>query len=769
MPRDRLRHAACLSLALSLLLACPATGAAEATYPLLLAVTLNHEPTDLIGNFSATPEGKIGATAAELLELGIAPDASADPGQLVWLDEVPGLSFSYDEPGQAIDILVAPAMLKQQSFSLRPALDAPVPQSALGAVLNYDLRGNFGLAAGDAGGVSVALEGRVFSPLGLLEQSAFAAGDGRLLRLDTSYEMRDPGNLLVYRFGDYASDGLGWTRPLRLGGFEVRRSYELRPDLVTAPQMALEGTAAVPSTLDVYLGNSKAFSTGTGAGPFEIGGIVAPPEGGDVTLVVTDPLGNQTRRTVAFHAAPGLLAPGLTQWSAGIGLPRFDYGLSDDRYGSASVALGSLRLGLSDWLTGEAHAEAGAGVVNGGLGAVVALGDLGALNGALMGSYGPGGIGARAVLAWQGHAYGLDLGVSAEWSTAGYADLVAATAPDTVAGGPVRDRLSFNIGAPLWFDPDSRFGAAFGFQHAADGRLSDLLTASYSRALPNGASLSLTGYHQFTSGTSAVALGLSVPLPADTVLGSTLVASGSGFAPAAEVGHPLGTEAGSVGWYARDIEGETPMRTAGVAYRSPYGVVAVGAGQNQDAVGATLELRGAIGMLAGHGFASDWIDDGFALVNAGMPGVSVLKENQPVGKTGADGLLVVTGLRSYQRNTLGIDPRDLPADAEAAEVLLAATPAYRSGVLVDLEVKRNDSAALVVFVAPDGTPIPAGAMGTTDTGAEFAVGYDGEAFVEDLGEANRVTISYLDRVCEAAFGFTPSPGSQVRLGPVTCQ
>jgi outer membrane usher protein len=65
--------------------------------------------------------------------------------------------------------------------------------------------------------------------------------------------------------------------------------------------------------------------------------------------------------------------------------------------------------------------------------------------------------------------------------------------------------------------------------------------------------------------------------------------------------------------------------------------------------------------------------------------------------------------------------------------------------------------------------VPAGARGRIDGGGEFVVGYDGQAFIRNLGEANRASIETLAGSCSATFAFAARPGEQVRIAPVACR
>jgi len=231
----------------------------------------------------------------------------------------------------------------------------------------------------------------------------------------------------------------------------------------------------------------------------------------------------------------------------------------------------------------------------------------------------------------------------------------------------------------------------------------------------------------------------------------------------------LGPTPGDFGWEVRDSEGAAPYRQASFSYRSNYTTTKVGVSQDQSGSYAGLELRGSIAAMGGGVFFSNWIDDGFAVVDVGAPNVGVSYENQPVGTTNAKGLLLVPTLRSYQANRITIDPTNLPVDSEIETTNDVVAPADRAGALVKFKVHSDTAAALVVFVRADGSYVPAGSAGRLESGNEFVVVYDGQSFIRNLGSSNLATIEFAGGMCRASFNFEQQPGMQVRIGPVTCQ
>jgi outer membrane usher protein len=288
--------------------------------------------------------------------------------------------------------------------------------------------------------------------------------------------------------------------------------------------------------------------------------------------------------------------------------------------------------------------------------------------------------------------------------------------------------------------------------------------------LPYNASLFATVFRDFgVNKNTGVFAGLSMPLGESASI-STGVSGGTGGRTVyADAVKQLTPEPGSYGWRARESEGASFYREASLSYRSSIGTVLGGASQDRSGSRAILELRGSITAMDRDVFLSNWIDDGFAVVSAGMPGLEVWHDNRPVGVTDGQGRLLVPSLRSYQNNRITIDPSNLPVDAEIERTSDLVTPAHGAGLLVNFKVRNNTASALVTFVRGDGGFVPAGSVGRIEGGEEFTVGYDGQTFIQNLKRANFAAIESLDGKCSASFEFTPKAGEQVQIGPVLCK
>ena len=769
----------------------------------------------MIGSFVRFGDNRIGATPDELESLGLRPGPGRSPSDIVLLDDIPTLQYEYDERTQRIFITVGDVSRKAQTFDLSGSSERRITraQAGWGALLNYDLLSSSNsfqnLRSAYFAGTSLSVAARAFSPYGTLEQSAIVrAGPQQptdIIRLNSSFRYSDQDRMITYGAGDVINGGLAWSRPIRIGGLQAQSNFSLRPDLITSPLPTLGGSAAVPSTVDVYVNNIKTFSQEVGSGPFSVSNVPLISGMGNAEIVVRDSAGHETRSTVPFYASSSLLAPGLTSWSLEGGLPRLSYGSAADVYVESPVGSATLRRGIFDGLTVETHVEGGAGVANGGVGVVFKTGTIGVAAAAVSASTSSVDKGLQAYVSYETRMSNVTISASSQRAFGIYDDLASATArlqniaanglqninglfaylPLTAlpssnsfayatgiyssARAPIAlDRITFS--AQLPFDAKANVSTSFIHLLDASRNLSNILTGSYSRAMPYNVSVFATVFHDFgTNKNTGIFAGLSMPL-GDSASISTGVSRGQGgTVGTVDAVKSLGPEPGSYGWRVHDSEGVSTYREASASYRSNYGTIQAGASQSGSGSVGSMELRGSITTMDGGVFLSNWIDDGFAVISTGAPGVEVLNENRRAGVTDASGRLLIPTLRSYQKNKITIDPANLPVDAEIASTREIVAPADRAGVLVKFDVRRDTASALVTFVRPDGSFVPAGASGRITGRGDFVVGYDGQAFIKDLVNTNLAEIELSDGKCNASFQFMQMLGEQVQIGPVLCR
>lgn len=796
---------------------------------LFLEVELNGEQTGLILRFTRGTATGLRSSVQNLRELELDPVLFGVEGRDQFdLDDVNGLSYSYDAARQSIALRVADALRAPVALSGRTVRVAGPATVTPGVVLTYDAFSRLGQDRS----LSVANELRYFNDKGVLSSTGvFNTGGGapRFIRLDTAWVHADPVTLETWQVGDLISSSLTWTRSLRMGGVQWRKSFDLRPDLLTFPVASLAGSAVVPSAVSLYVNGVRQVETAVPSGPFVINQVAGINGAGQATLVTRDTAGRAVSTTVPLYVDTRLLAAGLADYSVELGVLRRDYTTRSFGYAHTPALSGSLRYGVSDSLTLEAHGEGDArlSVVNGGMGAMLRLGQAGVVRGSLAASGGsgrsggagglagvgsPGGLGGAGGLGGSGGLVGAGglvgvggadgvggtdgsngsvgaggsrasrrgaqaglgyqylsgrFSIDAETlrASAGYSDLATA---DSGAGTRVNDRLNVNLAL---FAGHS-LGASLVSVRAPSLPPARIAALSYSATLGAGLYLSVSAYRDLRD---AATRGLFFSLSAS--FGDRIAANASSGrqngvrSKILTVGRSA-DYAGGFGWGLQNIDTNgTPLRQAQLSYLGGYGQVGALVQQNGDNRSTSLNAAGSLVLMDGGVHAARQVGAAFALVSTdGVAGVPVLQENRPIGKTGAGGYMLVPNLNPYLVNQIGIDTGALPLDARIPTTSRDVVPARQSGVLAHFPVETYAAASVIVHGA-DGKPLAPGATVLhVESGATTLVGFDGVAFIDNLAPLNHLRLTIDGVPCIVEFPYVAVKGKAMpTIGPFICR
>jgi len=791
--RSRRRTNIGLVLLIAFLLASPSahaqTADAEATdtpvadsepLPLQLEVSINGNSLKLIAAFTQTDEGKLASTRAELTEIGVAVP-EGPPGEIIVLDTIAGLSYVYDDSAQTIEIELPNTSRLPKSLKMSPEREFVEAQSGTGLVLNYTAFGESSYDIADSegaiNGASVTLDARGFSRFGTLQQTGILGtttfSDLTAVRLDTVWSYSDQEKIRTYRLGDIVSGGLRWTRPIRMGGGQVQRNFDLRPDLITMPLPSIGGSAAVPSTIDLYLGDVKSYSQNVDPGPFSIDDIPVVTRSGTARLVLTDTTGREVEAEAEFFTSPDLLKKNLYDFSIDAGVARRGYGTDSFGYDDHPLALASLRYGLSNIMTGEAHVEGSEDLFNGGAGALVSAGRLGMFSAAAAGSFHDGDEGLYVFGGWETQFGNFGVQASTGWTIGDYADLAAVTEipnkdGELTAGVPRSvNQISLNYAFPKL---NSGVGLSFIHSERQNGETSLILTGSYSQTFKNKMSFYVSGFSDFgDSGEYGVFTGISMPLGETVSATAGGTVTRDGWTAVAEASRTFEESPGSYGWRVSHSEGEQNFTAASGAYRTGKGVIEGRVVEQDGAALGNVSLDGSAVLAGGGVFLGNRITDSFAVVDAGAEGIDVQFENRFAGKTGKNGKLLLPGLRAYQKNKIAIDVNGLPLNADVPESETVVVPREMSGVVLDFGIKKDNQAALVVLTGADGNFLPEGTeLVLEETGEPFVMGYDGQAYLTGVAARNTIVAKTAGGECKAVFDFTPDRDNQIAIGPLPC-
>ncbi len=740
-----------------------AAGADQPAPELYLEVSINGARTGLVVPFRQDG-GRLRAGVQGLRELGLDPQLFGVAGQDDFaLDAVDGLTYAYDASAQSIDLRLADKLRKPFELQARSVRPGGPADASPGLVLDYDLYGQL-----DGGRRVAALnEVRMFGAHGLFSTSGSATlhGQGRrYVRYDSSWTWSDPATLQTVQAGDFVSPALGWSRALRMGGISWRRNFDLRPDLLTYPLAALRGSAVVPSSVSLYVNGVQQVSAEVPSGPFVVGQVAGLNGAGQATIVTRDALGRSIAASLPLYVDTRLLAPGLSDFALALGALRRDYGLRSFGYAHSPAFTASARRGWSDALTLEAHGEAGRGLVNAGAGALLRLGSAGGVaNAALAGSrHQENGGGIQASLGYQYIAARFGLDLQSTRAGKGYADL------GTLEGAPVsrvNDRASLSLSM-------ARAGSAsLSYVHyqAASQQAVRLVALAWSRTLGHGAFFSLSGYKDLDKRTArGLMASLSFSLGERTSLGA-----GSGIQAGERSRSATMSRApdfgGGWGWaLQKGSNGSFDYSQGQLQYLGSAGQLVASTLQAGGARSSSLGLSGSLVAMDGAVVAARHVGRGFALVSTGVAGLPVLHENRVIGRTGADGRLLVPDLMPYAGNLIAIDPTGLPADARIDATGMSVVPQAGAGLVAAFRVERYRAATVIVQDA-GGQPIPPGTPVRRPGGKpDTVVGYDGVVFLDGLDADNEIALGQ-DGACRLRFAWREGADGQLpTIGPLRC-
>jgi len=763
----------------------------------VLEVRINGMRSPLLWQFVQLPDGTLAITAERLRllgfnlrTLGVAPDTP-----LVRLSGLSGISYRYSEPDQsiAIDAVNAALVPVVLDKAARPApLDINRIESNFGAVLNYALHTE---VSGEGVFAAGRYDFRLLSSLGVLSTTGFASyaskGDERFdhVRLDTSWRYVDARHVLAFTLGDTIADGGQLGAAYRMGGIQIQRDYESRPDLVSSALPTLNGTAAVPSTVDLYINGMRYYSGETGRGPFQFRSLPNLGGGATATVVMTDATGQETRIRKAIFFVPGLLPSGKLDFSFEAGFPRLRYADRSFDYFHQFAASGTMRHGVTDWFTVQGHTEHIAGLINAGLGSTIRIGGFGSIAAGLAGSRFRGTTGTRYSIDARARLIGINLYGGIERANADYQDIVTVTtiraangsvdnynfpiagriAPILTAFSRKTDRVGANFTAL-----DTGVNMSFTRVKLADQQLR-MASASLNRTVARHVSVWLNGYKNFGDGRDyGIFAGITLPLGGLGMASNSVSQTRNSTMMTTSLSHNAGDAEGGLGW---NLVNNQPLSGSSEAYRSANlryvthnATVGGGVEQYGGQVYVSAFAEGSMVAMGGGLFLTPQIDSSFAIVRGAGIDTPVLVNTRAITHTDSQGRALVSSLRSLEKNIVGIDPTQLPVDMKPARTAAEVIPGDRSGVIIDFGV-APEPAAILILIDSNGQPLAVGSRAFLEgSNAEAIIGYDGRTYMTGLASHNRIRVELpKNRECSAEFDFTPKKGQQVLIGPIACQ
>jgi outer membrane usher protein len=673
-----------------------------------------------------------------------------------------GLVSHIDAGTQEVEITVPVEIFAATVLQLQQPEPLPLTAAQSGYFLNYD----FHAAAGAA---SPSFVNGLFD-LGVSERSGASLSSnafvdtfsrsGRVVRLDTTWQINDPGKHQSTYIGDDVTQPRALGIPVRFAGLSFGTDFSTDPQFITFPTPSIDGLATLPSTVDVFLNNYQASSNPVPAGPFDIGSIPALNGANQAQMVVRDITGAEHVVTLNFYESPSLLKPGLSDYTVQAGAERLNYGLSSASYGPSLFA-GTLRQGISDNLTAEGHMETMGSLRDEGLNLTTLLNDSGTLSAGLQQSSSPQGGGRMAQIGFEYRGSAFNAYAQAQAANQSFWELgdsaSSARLKQLVQGG-----LSFSVGS-------SQLSLTDVERKDWDGTAQHVSLVSLTHGLRHG-SVSISYAPPIFGRPATIAANLITSFAQGDSAVATTGLQGGRATQGIAVQSALPADGSGTAVSVQEQSADTKSYVVQVTRQTQAADASVGMSSVDDRTSVSADLNGALVQIGGKLREARQITGSYGLISVpGYPGVGVLLNNRIIGETDKNGDLVVNDLDAYNRNQIAIDPASLPISANIASATLAVVPSKGGAVAVRF-VTQNAGGIRIRIVDSAGAPLPPGSTIEGAGSVVWPVAEDGAVYLAGINPGSQILTALRGaNQCRFTVVVPVSVADLPDLGTFTCK
>ncbi len=770
-----------------------AFGSDQGYIQLFLNISVNSNISKDLISVRQDQDRKLYIRSRDLKTLRLKMDEHIPDNQWVCINDLNGIQFKYLENEQSLNLKVPSNMLTGYSVDLSgqqitsPQLLKMKPLNA--AILNYSL---YQTMTNDENVFSGTAEGIFNSAIGNFSSGVLYNGSNensysheKWVRLESKWQYVDPEKIRIYTLGDFISNSPDWGSSVRLAGFQWSSAYSQRGDIVTSALPQFSGSAALPSTLDLYVNQQKIYSGLVPSGPFDIKQLPFI-SGNEVTLVTTDATGQQSITKKPYYFSSKILAKGINEFSVDVGVPRYNYGLYSNDYDDATFASGAIRYGYSNSLTLSGGAEASTdGLSNLGTGFAKNVLGIGVINADIAASQYKDENGYSALLGLEGRiSKNISFNTSYRKVFDNYFDLARVSQvrylKDNQINAESQNYLNYSaladeiFRAGINYNFYTGYGVYLGYNQI---KYSDnsykLLSTNLSGSLDKNWGFYASAYKDYENHKD---YGIYFALrytPSSKVNAITSVSSDSGsLRYRQEIFGLSEPQIGSFGWggyVERDQDANENNASIYASYRARAAYLTGRYNRFGDNDQVALSATGSLVAAAGRIFAANEIGDGYAVVTNAGPQSQIINGGVNLGATDKSGRFLIANLRPYMSHHIYLDPSYLPLEWEVSSTNQTAFVGYRQGTLVDFGAHQVIS-GLVKLVDQKNSPLMPGYTVRINGQQNEMVGYDGEVFIPNLLKQNKLEVDLLDHgSCQVDFAYENKQYSAKKLGPYVCR
>ena len=631
----------------------------------------------------------------------------------------------FDERGGRLLLTMPARVFDRHRIELNPRPPQLKPTAVPSAFVNY------ALGAGTVyGSDSVYMDMGFAYGQGLLRDNPSWNENQGLTRGLTRFEYDDFDHTRRWIVGDqyaFSSDGLGGAA--LLGGIGLVRAFDLDPYLTTFPQPTFSGLLQAPGTINVYENGVLVAQRQVPAGAFNLASLGLGAGANNVRVVVQDPFGGTTVLQHNFYVPSQMLAQGLSDYAVEVGIERTSM-LANNYESGRAVLLARENYGFTDNVTAGYRMEGESGLLNASSSVSLAL-PLGFLSAGLAGSDASGARGYGSSVAYQYVSRYVSAGSAIQMFSGTYRRI----GDDLLPPAFRPRRVAY---ADATWTPGSTLSlhVSAGSMVYADATRQQNFGVNASLNLPGGKILMLNVDRQINhpgSNDNQVSVNLVVPVGKGSVGANAVhdAATGNSYGVSAQRSVPSDSGWGYSVNAQNGAQGTSSIDQ--VEYQGRYGLVQVGGQRFAGQSSGNALLSGSFVALDDHIYAGRPLQNGYALIEtSGRPDIGVTHENQLIGRTDADGNLLVTNLQPYQANKVGIDQGMVPLqDQIDATDQVISTPRL-GGTVVRFGIHALHAARGVLMLDGKAVQFGSATLMIEDAPMKTLIGLDGSFYISDL-------------------------------------
>jgi outer membrane usher protein len=645
------------------------------------------------------------------------------------LNDTSEVVYSYNPQELTLNIIVPTHRLPFQSINFNSVNFKKLRPKKSGGYLNYDIslqRNSYE----QTNNYAAITDFIYFNHLGvghsdfLLKNSNqdILNNEQNIVRLETTWTLDQPEKMATWRMGDSISSTAIWSGSVKFGGIQYATNFAVQPGFVTFPLPSFKGEAIVPTTVDFYLNNQLYNSQQLAGGPFDIQGLPVVTGAGDVLVQTKDLLGRQTVAVIPYYVSPQFLKPGLVSFSYELGAIRQNFGIESNHYDRVML-VGSFQKGLTNSWTAGWHGEGVGNTQTIGINSSHIIYNFVQLDLASAISHHSAEKGGLLLLGAQRNASWYNLGIRAIGATRNFYQLGIqedALAPKLILQSNASVNLKY-LGS-LSLSHTERLGRT-------EQNIS-VTTLSYHKNLHRNIFYTMSYVYQnsHTSNNSGFISFVWTPKPGYTSsLNYEANHSQSGGTVAFSKSLPTSQGYG-YNLLASELNGNLK---ADLFAQSNYGEYQAHYSHFEDKDNYEAGMMGSIIFFDKQFLLSRKIQDSFVLVEVpNLSDVPVYKSNQLIGKTNANGYLLIPQTLPYQENIISIHSQELPLNTKIEADNIKVYPYYRSGEFISFPISTVQSVTFKLVIL-EKEFIPAGAIVILENGTSYPVGYEGQLFMTE--------------------------------------